>query len=57
VAELQAAGVKRISLATSLYRHAMTALADAAREVQTEGRFDYLERTMSTADFNRLLRG
>ena len=57
VAELQAAGVKRISLATSLYRSAMTALADAAREVQTEGRFDYLERTMSTAEFNRLMRG
>jgi len=57
VAELQSAGVKRISLATSLYRSAMTALADAAREVQTEGRFDYLERTMSTADFNRLMRG
>jgi 2-methylisocitrate lyase-like PEP mutase family enzyme len=57
VAELQAAGVKRISLATSLYRRAMTALADAAREAQTEGRFDYLEHTMSTADFNRLLRG
>ena len=57
VAELQAVGVKRISLATSLYRHAMTALADAAREVQTEGSFGYLERTMSTADFNRLMQG
>jgi 2-methylisocitrate lyase-like PEP mutase family enzyme len=57
VAELQAAGVKRISLAASLYRCAMTALADAAREVQTEGGFGYLERTMSTPDFNRLMQG
>jgi len=55
VAELQAAGVKRVSLATSLYRHTMTALADAAREVQTDGRFGYLERTMSTPDLYRLL--
>jgi 2-methylisocitrate lyase-like PEP mutase family enzyme len=57
VAELQAAGVRRISLATSLYRSAMTALADAAREVQTQGSFQYLERTMSTPDFNRLMQG
>jgi 2-methylisocitrate lyase-like PEP mutase family enzyme len=57
VAELQAAGVKRISLATSLYRMAMTALADAAREVQTQGSFGYLERAMSTPDFNRLMKG
>jgi len=57
VAELQAVGVKRISLATSLYRHAMTALADAARQVQTDGRFDYLERTMATPDLNRLMQG
>ena len=57
VAELQAAGVKRVSLATSLYRCAMTALADAAREVQTQGSFGYLERAMSTPDFNRLMQG
>jgi len=57
VAELQAVGVKRISLATSLYRNAMTALSDAAREVHSGGTFGYLERTMSTADFNRLMQG
>src|SRR5438132_1464539 len=34
VAELEAAGVRRISLATSLYRYAMTNLVDAAREVK-----------------------
>jgi 2-methylisocitrate lyase-like PEP mutase family enzyme len=57
VAELRAAGVRRVSLATSLYRIAMTALADAAREAQGEGTFGYLERAMSTPDFNRLMQG
>jgi 2-methylisocitrate lyase-like PEP mutase family enzyme len=44
VAELQAAGVKRISLATSLYRVAMAALRDAAHEVKEQGTFGYLGR-------------
>jgi 2-methylisocitrate lyase-like PEP mutase family enzyme len=44
VAELQAAGVKRISLATSLYRAAMAGMLQAAREVQEQGRFGYVER-------------
>src|SRR5262245_51266111 len=39
VAELQAAGVRRISLATSLYRQAMTGLLDAAKEVKEKGSF------------------
>ena len=56
VAELQAAGVKRISLATSLYRAAMTALADAAREVQDHGTFQYLDRTLGTPDLYRALK-
>jgi 2-methylisocitrate lyase-like PEP mutase family enzyme len=56
VAELQAVGVKRISLATSLYRAAMTALVDAAREVQGGGTFQYLERTLSTPDLYRALK-
>ena len=44
VAELDAAGVKRISLATSLYRAAMTGLIDAAQEVSGKGSFTYLDR-------------
>ena len=44
VAELEAAGVRRISLATSLYRAAMAALAAAATEVKRSGTFGYLER-------------
>jgi len=52
VAELAAAGVRRISLATSLYRAAMTALLDAAREVKERGTFGYVERTIATAELN-----
>jgi 2-methylisocitrate lyase-like PEP mutase family enzyme len=56
VAELAAAGVRRISLATSLYRAAMTGLINAAREVQNPGRFDFLERSLTTAELNELMR-
>jgi len=56
VAELEAAGVRRISLATSLYRAAMTGLIDAAREVREQGSFNYLEHTIVTPDFNAYMR-
>jgi 2-methylisocitrate lyase-like PEP mutase family enzyme len=55
VEELAAAGVKRISLATSLYRAAMTGLLDAAREVKEKGQFGFLDRSVSTADLNQLI--
>ena len=55
VAELAAAGVKRISVATSLYRVAATALIDAAKEVQTTGTFGYVDRAVTTADLNQYL--
>jgi len=54
--ELAAAGVKRISLATSLYRAAMTGLIDAAREVKERGQFGFLDRAASTADLTALMR-
>jgi 2-methylisocitrate lyase-like PEP mutase family enzyme len=57
VAELEAAGVKRISLATSLYRAAMTGLLDAAREVKERGSFGYLERTIPTPEINGFMQG
>ena len=57
VAELAAAGVKRISLAGSLYRMAMTGLADAAREVKDKGTFGYLDRALSTPDLNAFMQG
>jgi 2-methylisocitrate lyase-like PEP mutase family enzyme len=51
VAELEAAGVRRISLATSLYRIAMTALLEAAREVKDKGTFGYIDRAASVNEF------
>jgi 2-methylisocitrate lyase-like PEP mutase family enzyme len=57
VAELEAAGVKRISLATSLYRAAMTGLLEAAREVKDKGSFGYLERTITTPEINGFMQG
>jgi 2-methylisocitrate lyase-like PEP mutase family enzyme len=56
VAELAAAGVKRISLATSLYRVAMRGLEDAAREVRESGRFGFLDRAMSSAELGAYLK-
>lgn len=53
VAELEAAGVKRISLATSLHRAAMTGLFEAAREVKDQGTFGFLERLMDVNKFMR----
>ncbi len=55
VAELAAAGVKRVSLATSLYRAAMTGLLAAAREIHDQGTCHYLEDTLPTGDVNRLM--
>jgi 2-methylisocitrate lyase-like PEP mutase family enzyme len=57
VAELTAAGVKRISLASSLYRAAMTGLLDAAREVKERGTFGYLDRSLSTPELNAFMQG
>jgi 2-methylisocitrate lyase-like PEP mutase family enzyme len=51
VAELAAVGVKRISLATSLYRAAMTGLFEAAREVKEQGTFGFLDRLMDVNKF------
>ena len=55
VAELEAAGVRRISLATSLWRAAMSGLLEAAREVKERGTFAYLERSVATPDLGRYM--
>ena len=44
VAALAGVGVKRISLATSLYRAAMKAVREAATEVRATGSFGYIDR-------------
>lgn len=53
VAELEAAGVRRISFATSLFRAAMGGLMEAATEIRQRGTFEYLDRT---GDIGRFLR-
>ena len=52
-AELEAAGVKRISLATSLYRAAMSGLIAAANEIRENGTFDYVGKL---PDINKYMR-
>jgi len=57
VGELGSAGVKRISLATSLYRAALTGLVNAAREVKDHGTFGYVDMTIATPDLNSFMSG
>ena len=52
VAELAAVGVRRISLATSLYRAAMSGLILAAREVQQTGTLTYIDTALPSAEIN-----
>jgi len=56
VHELTDAGVKRISLATSLYRAAMTGLLDAASEINDKGEFSFLDRSVTTPELNKIMR-
>jgi 2-methylisocitrate lyase-like PEP mutase family enzyme len=55
VSELAKAGVRRISLATSLYRAAMTGFLDAISEVKDAGQFGFLDRCATTAELNKLM--
>ncbi|MBV9777868.1 MAG: isocitrate lyase/phosphoenolpyruvate mutase family protein [Acetobacteraceae bacterium] len=56
VAELADAGVRRISLASSLYRAAMSGLVGAAREVREQGSFAYLDPALTTPELNGFMR-
>ena len=44
LATLEAAGVRRVSLATSLWRAAMAGIRAAATEVRDSGTFGYVDR-------------
>lgn len=55
IGELAEAGVRRISLATSLYRAAMTGLLDAALEVKDAGQFGFVDRCVTTPQLNKLM--
>ena len=57
VAALAEAGVKRITLATSLYRAAMAGALRAAKEVREGGSFDYLDTAITTQEMNAFLGG
>lgn len=55
VDELAAAGVRRISVGPSLFRAALTGFTEAARELRERGTFDYLERTITSAEMYALI--
>ena len=55
MAELAAAGVRRISLATSLYRAAMTGFLDAAYEVRDAGQFGFIDQCVTTPELHKLM--
>lgn len=55
VRELGAVGVKRISLATSLYRAAMTGLFKAACQVRDTGQLDFLEHSLTTPELLEIM--
>ena len=55
VTELAQAGVRRISLATSLYRAAMSGLLSAVREIKDTGQFGFVDRVATTAELNDLM--
>src|SRR5215472_3267672 len=57
VAELEAAGVRRISLAGSLYRAATSGLVAAAREVKDKGTFGYVDTSLPSAEVAGFMRG
>lgn len=57
VAELSAAGARRISLATSLYRAAMSGLISAAQEAKDKGTFGYVDTSIPTPDLNNYMQG
>jgi 2-methylisocitrate lyase-like PEP mutase family enzyme len=57
VAELVAAGVKRISLSTTLYRAAMVGLMVAAREAMDGGTFGFADESVNTPRVGAFIRG
>jgi 2-methylisocitrate lyase-like PEP mutase family enzyme len=56
LAELEAAGVRRVSLATSLYKAAITGLVAAAREIREKGSFGYVNTAISSRELSGYMR-
>ena len=57
VAELASLGVKRISLGSALSRAALGGFVRAAREIQQQGTFRFLEEALPYADANSFMAG
>jgi 2-methylisocitrate lyase-like PEP mutase family enzyme len=55
VAELEAAGVRRITLASSLYSAAISGLVAAAREAKEKGTFVYVDTSVGCWDLDRYM--
>jgi 2-methylisocitrate lyase-like PEP mutase family enzyme len=56
LADLEAAGVRRVSLATSLYKAAMTGVAAAAREIREKGTFGYVDAAIASKELSGYMR-
>ncbi len=56
LAELEGAGVRRVSAGGSFVRAALTGLRDAALEVRDAGTFTYVDGIMTTAQVSAILR-
>jgi 2-methylisocitrate lyase-like PEP mutase family enzyme len=56
LAELQAAGVRRVSLATSLYKAAMTGVVAAAREILEKGTFGFVDSGLPSKELAGYMR-
>jgi 2-methylisocitrate lyase-like PEP mutase family enzyme len=54
--DLERCGVKRISLATSLYKAAMTGLVAAAREARDAGTFGYVDSLIASSELSGLMK-
>ncbi|MGE0599491.1 MAG: isocitrate lyase/phosphoenolpyruvate mutase family protein [Dehalococcoidia bacterium] len=57
VADLTAAGVKRISLSTALHRAAMDGFVKAAKETSEQGTFGYVEAAIPSRELGAYLEG
>jgi 2-methylisocitrate lyase-like PEP mutase family enzyme len=55
LAELEGVGVKRVSVATALWRAAMTAMQEAALEIREKGTFEFGQRALGTAEIVSLM--
>jgi 2-methylisocitrate lyase-like PEP mutase family enzyme len=55
-AEMEAVGVRRLSVGGALSRLALAAFMKGAREMKDEGRFTWMNNTMATRDLKKVFR-